>query len=231
MKSILIIFLSLLLPLPAAAQDYHPLVPGYFWSYLRDDGMHEMMIVGDMVPVFGNMVYPIGHPGLDPFQNLVNYWSTGPDGDLLLWGWSRGTFGYLYQPPIVVLDSPLVMGKSWSTTVDLYAVTDSSYVETREFPYAVYDHANITVPAGSFDSWGVGYGPSSSKTMYDGRYNLMGEAVGLKSEGVERWYAEGVGVVEEYLFQVYRLETYFDHPVASEATTWGSVKALYFGND
>ena len=231
MKSIFILLLALPLALPAAAQDYHPLAPGNFWSYLLDDGMHELRVVGELVPVFGNMVYPIGHPYLDPFKGLVNYWSTEPDGDLLLWGWSRGTFGFLYQPPIVVVDSPLVVGKSWSTTVDLYAVTDSSFVETREFPYVVYDHANITVPAGIFDSWGVGYGPSSSKALFDGRYNLMGEAIGSRSGNVERWYAEGVGVVEEYLSDVYWLETFTDHPVASEATTWGSVKALFHGQD
>lgn len=230
MKSTVFIFLILLIALPAASQDYLPLEPGNFWSYLLDDGSHELRVVGEMVPVFGNMVYPIGHPFLDPFQNLVNYWSTGPDGDLLLWGWSRGTFGYLYQPPIVVVDSPLSLGKEWSTTAGLYAVTDSSYVQTGEFPFIVCDHADINVPAGAFDSWGVGYGPPPAKTLFDGRYNVMGEEIGAKTGEVERWYAEDVGVVEEYLTEVYQLETFTGHPVATETSTWGGIKALFRGN-
>lgn len=231
MKTILLVLLSFLLVLPASAQDYMPLSPGNFWSYTGDNGWGDVRIVGEMVPLSGSMVYPIGHPDLDPFLNLVNYWSTGPDGDLLLWGWSRGTFGYLYQPPIVVADSPLAVGKEWTTTVDLYAVTDSSYVETREFPYVVYDHADIEVPAGIFDCWGVGYGPSTTKVLFDGRYNIMGEDVGSEiyagAGDVERWYAEDVGIVEEYVWTVLKLETYTSHPVAIEAATWDGVKALF----
>jgi len=229
MKTILLLYI--LLALPASAQDYQPLTPGNFWTYLLDDGTHQVRVVGEMVSLFGNMVFPLGHPEMDSYQNLVNYWSTGPDGDLLLWGWSRGNGGYYYLPPIVLVDSPLALGKSWSTTVDVYAVSDSSFVSADEFSFAVYDHADITVPAGTFESWGVGYGTSSKKNFIEGRYNLMGEEIGAEvSAGtgdVESWYAEGVGLVQHNLSTVHRLEDYSGRLVANKATTWGGIKAIF----
>lgn len=227
MKSAMLL-LVLLVAIPASAQDYLPLEEGYFWSYtISNSAFDELRVVGEPINLLGEMVYPIGHPGFDPFQNLVNYWSIGPDGDLLLHGWSRGTFGYFYQPPVVLLDSPLEVGKTWSSTVDFYTCTDTTYVETHDLSYMVHDRADITVPAGTFDCFGVGDLEDPTRGLLGGRYSISGEEIGSKTGPVASWWAQNVGVVEEYLSDVYQLQDYTDHEVPAESSTWGGVKALF----
>ena len=216
MKFLILFVLVVMLSAPVTAQDYQPLAPGNFWSYRLDDGSQELRVVGEMVPMFGTMVYPIAYQISNANPTLVNYWSTGPDGDLLLWGWSRGPFGYLYQPPITAVDSPLSLGKTWTNSdVQLYALPDTLPHLVMDFDYQVLENTLLTVPAGAFDSFGVGDPPPPKSILFDGRFNLLGEAVGLKTGEDVRWYAADVGVVEEYMDAVYQLETYTDHPISS----------------
>jgi hypothetical protein len=89
------------------------------------------------------VVYPLAPPVSPANSDLVNYWTQGPEGGVLLHGWTRGFVG----------------------------AKDALLVET--------------------------------------------------------WISQGVGIVEETIDQVYRLETYTGHPVPATAATWGAVKALF----
>ena len=44
---------------------------------------------------------------------------------------------------------------------------------------------------------------------------------------MDSWYSPGVGIVQDNLDYLFQLETYIDHPVGTEVSSWGAVKALY----
>ena len=229
MKPIAVCILFLLVTGTTVADDYQPLETGNFWSYVSDEGASEMRVVGEQVPIFQGHPYPIVYTDSDGNQGLINYWTSEPDGGVLLWGFSRPTWGILYQPPIRMVDAPLFVGKIWPNTVDLYSLPDTTFYMTMEFNYEVHEDPELTVPAGSFPTFGIGDPAPGATAILGGHFTLWGEALTDKSPFVDRWYSEGVGVVQEYVGHLLQLETYTDHPVAMEVSTWGAVKALYRG--
>jgi len=106
------------------------------------------------------------------------------------------------------------------------------------FTYMVLEAPELTVPAGVFPTYGIGFRDDPpAKTFLNGRYTPWGElrtdkdAGGVDSWYLGDWYSLDVGIVQDNLDRLYKLETYTDHPVAVVASTWGSVKALYRGAD
>lgn len=108
MKPLFIFSLILLLVGPVAAEDYLPLETGNFWNYVAGDGATQMQVVGEPLPVFQGNPYPIVYSGSTDNEGLVNFWTSEPDGGVLLWGFFRQTWGRLYQPPIRMVAPPLV---------------------------------------------------------------------------------------------------------------------------
>ncbi len=186
-----------------------------------------MRVVGEQVPIFQGQPYEIVYGESQP--GLINYWTSAPDGGVLLWGFSRPTWGILYQPPIRMVDAPLFVGKTWSESVDLYALPDTNFYMTMDFGFEVHEDPELTVPAGAFPTFGIGGPSGGTSTILDGRYTLTGEVVANKSPSANTWYSLGVGMVQDSLDYLYQLETYTDHPVAVEVSSWGAVKALYRG--
>ena len=212
---------------PAAGQDYLPLETGNFWSYVTGGGGEEMRVVGGQVPIFQGTPYGIEYPISDENQGLVNYWTSEPDGDVLLWGFFRDGWGRLYQPPITMVDAPLAVGESWTTTVDIYSLPDTIFMETMDMTYIVQEDPELTVPAGVFPTYGIGTLIPVSTTLSTGRYTLWGEVMMDKDVGRLTWYSLDVGIVQQDFGPIYKLETYTDHPVGVVVSTWGAVKALY----
>ncbi len=52
-----------------------------------------------------------------------------------------------------------------------------------------------------------------------------------KDVGRLTWYSLDVGIIQDDIDRLYKLETYTDHPVVIEVSSWGAVKALYRGAD
>lgn len=231
MKLIIACILVVTIAGPAEGQEYLPLETGNFWSYITEGGAKEMRVVGGQVPIFQGTPYEIEHPISDSNQGLVNYWTSGPDGDVLLWGFFRDGWGRLYQPPISMVEAPLTVGKSWTTTVDIFSLPDTIFMETVDFTNIVQEAPELTVPAGVFPTFGIGFVEPVATTLSTGRYTLLGELMMDKDVGRLTWYSLDVGIVQEDHGPIYKLETYTDHPVATEVSTWGAVKALYRGAD
>ena len=59
MKTIIACVLTLILTVPAAAEDYLPLATGNFWSYSVEDGTVEMRVVDEPVTIFDTPTFPI----------------------------------------------------------------------------------------------------------------------------------------------------------------------------
>lgn len=233
MKTIIACVLTLILTVPAAADDYLPLATGNFWSYSVEDGTVEMRVVDEQVTIFDTPTFPIVYTESSENEGLINFWTADEDGGVLLWGFWRDTWGMVYDPPIRVVDAPLYVGKTWTNTVDLYALPDTSFYMTGEFTYSVVEDPELNVPAGLFPTFGIGDpdpDPAASSFL-DGRYTLSGELRNSGNRGAYHWYSLNVGVVQEIIGNLRQLRTYTDHPVAVESSSWGAVKALYRGRD
>ena len=85
---------------------------------------------------------------------------------------------YIHHPPALILDSPLETGHKWTIQNEVVGEYGSTVTATETFE--VVGPAKITVPAGSFDTIEI------KITHTDGSV-----ATGT------RWYALGVGLVEE----------------------------------
>jgi hypothetical protein len=203
------------------------LATGNFWSYIAEGGFQETKVVIGQVPIFQGSPFAIEYTLSDANQGLVNYWTAGPDGDVLLWGFFREGWGYLYQPPVRMADAPLELGKSWTTSVNFFSLPDTIPVQAADLTFTVFEDQALTVPAGVFPSFGIGIPDPVAKNLTDGRHTLWGEVITDKSGSIENWYSLGVGMVQYSSGGLFQLETYTDRPVEVKVSSWGSVKALY----
>lgn len=232
MKTISLCILILLFACPATAEEYLPLETGNFWSYVTEGGAEETLLVGEPVQIFQDNPYPIEFTtGEGGNLGLINFWTSESDGGVLLWGFSRPTWGYLYQPPIRMVAPPLYVGKTWSTTVDLYDLPDTTFFRTATFTFEVFEETELTLPAGTFPSFGIGEQEPGALLILDGRLTPWGEATTRNERGANVWYSLDVGKVQHGGYaDLWQLETWTDDPVATEVSSWGAVKALYRGD-
>jgi hypothetical protein len=211
-----------LTPSACLSQEYLPLSFGSSWHYEGVQGAQERQTVVGTVDVWGMSTRVIQFTESTHNPGLKNYWTTEPDRDVLLWGFNRKGFGWLYNPPIRVLDAPLFIGKTWSTTVQIFSVPDTVLVGTFPFAFTVYEEGVISVPAGSFSAFGIG-----STTPLPARYSISGEVARAEPQGsADVWYSEGVGRVRYIADQRYDLESY-GQPTPVLSATWGSIKRQF----
>lgn len=148
-------WLLLLLAAPEATAraggSYLPLVPDNTWTYQLGLGLPlEVQTVEPQVVVRGRPAYPIVHThGNMPLQQ--DYWST-LDGDVFFHGYYRlvEDVGVLCDPPVKVIDAPLLPGESWSTTTELFLLPDTTSVGSATFTFASPGTETVDVPAGVF---------------------------------------------------------------------------------
>jgi hypothetical protein len=122
-----------------------------------------------------------------------------------------------------MLDAPLFIGKTWSTTTQVFSVPDTVLAGTITLAFAVYEAGIINVPAGSFSAFGIG--PTTPSPAVG--YSLSGEVARSRSQGsADIWYSEGVGRVRYIADQRYDLESY-GQPTPVLSATWGSIKRQF----
>jgi hypothetical protein len=217
----------------AAAESrttYLPLAQDCTWSYTAQNGSAETQTVVGQRVLFGSAVTVIDYSQSTANEGLENYWTTESDGDVLLWGFFRdgpSPWGQLYQPPIRVLDAPLFVGETWSGETFQYDLPDTIPAGSLTWDFRVYGEGQLTVPAGTFDTFGVG--PDSLGTGGPARagFSLSGERIGdaAGERSATSWWAPWVGQVQYRSDTTYQLASYSVTPVAR--ATWTTIKALY----
>ena len=222
-----ILIVAAFLSHPSSAEDYLPLQIGNRWEYTSSEGDETKEVTGT-IELWGEEVYVIEYPQSVHNLGLENYWTTNVEGDVFLWGFWRDDdqWGWLYLPPIPMVDAPLYLDKTWSHTFDTYVLPDTTYAGQHEIGFRVYWEGLLSVPAGDFYSYGIGqYLPVGPGFLED--HCLSGEVtVDLPREEPTLWYSDGVGEIQYRTSDIYQLVS-FDHPVAIAQTSWGAVKALY----
>jgi hypothetical protein len=222
----LTVTIALLIPAGAVAEQYLPLSIGNQWSYQGVAGLSERQVVTGTRTVWGTETYVISRLESSSNEGLENYWTTGADGDVNLWGFYRSLdgWGVLYDPAIRWVDAPLYVGKVWSTTVDWYRLPEMTLGGTFTIVMSDWEESILVVPAGSFPVAGIGEGP------YDGPregFTLAGLAIPASPlrEAAE-WYGLSVGLVQYQADDLYQLVS-FEVPTPVVESTWSKVKALY----
>lgn len=181
-----------------ASGDFFPIIDGHEWRYEVEDWYPELehysAAFDGVEEVNGHLTHVLRSTHDGYVQE--NYWSQDGSGDV---------FEHFHQfdVPIRMLDVPLFVGKTWSTTVQ----TASGPVV---FLSRVESFGPVTVPAGTFDCFLIAR--FSDGIFYAAEY-----------------YAENIGLVTRAVhdpWSVERLMT-LPGPVAVEPTTWSQVRQLY----
>ncbi|MFN0149610.1 MAG: hypothetical protein ACKVU1_02735 [bacterium] len=217
--------LALFAAAPAYSTEYLPLATGNQWSYASIEGSSEVQTVVGTAPVWGVSTSVIDHTESTFNEGLENYWTTGSDGDVFLWGFNRTLdgFGWLYDPPILYVDAPLFVGKTWSSEVDVYELPDTTYFATFNLLFTVHEDVLLSVPAGAFQSYGIGYDAGGGASM--SILGTLGRA--LRGTGPSVWFSDGTGEVQySSASELFRLVS-VNVPNSTSATSWGAIKGLY----
>jgi hypothetical protein len=176
--------------------------------------------------------------GADP-QTFRNFWTTNDEGDLFLHGAMNLSFpiAFAYVPPVQVLDSPLGLGRSWSTTVVVYFNLEGTGEPEGpfDFGYEVLSEGTVVVPAGSFYAYGVGpiLGQPTVWVANMGAFALDGAFLGGNYGGqtlgeIENWYCDGLGIPKMSVSGEFELISWEEPPPTGvEGQSWGQIKSLY----
>src|SRR5262245_22983282 len=142
----------------SAESIYLPLHIGNQWNYDGGPGVEQVVRITGTRMIQGSETFVLTHTGNPVNLGLENYWTTGAEGDVLLWGFFRSNdnFGVLYYPPIPLVDEPLSQGKTWSHTANLTRLPDMMDLGPFTFDFEVYSEAPLSVPAGVFHAFGIG---------------------------------------------------------------------------
>jgi hypothetical protein len=215
------------------AEEYLPLGIDNFWEYDGVEGKHEVQTVTRTMLLWGTEVYVIEYSESTSNEGLENYWTTDPDGSVDIWGFYRtldewGDWGYLYNPPIRVLQPPLYLGKEWTTTVGQYSLPDSSFSGWLDFTFCVVEEGLVTVPAGTYYAYGI----EQCLAAVRGRPLPDWVAIDGTSLDVPRarnpgnWWSGGIGCVQYSADDLYQL-VQFNQPTPVTEVSWGRLKAEY----
>ena len=225
-------------PSAAEAWNYHPLVIGNSWGYENDLGeTQEMEIVGEFT-VLG--VTTRVRRQVEQDQTYSNYWTRDASGNLFLHGARNDGYDWhvAYDPPLKMVEAPLFLGKSW--VVEDFEVIDIEGFRTLalepEMGLSVYFEGNVSTPAGSFYSYGLGWypqPPADGRGILGGAFSLLGRK--LDGDGGPRidildWYCENLGLSQQtdYAGGEHPLQLLFfigETPILP--SSWTEIKALY----
>jgi hypothetical protein len=223
------------------ATSYQPLELGTEWHYANDSGQTQSAIITGMRDVLG-VLTAVRHEEVteaDTIEQVFeNFWTCDIDGNLYLHGAINYTYGFdtAYIPPLQWIQSPLSYGLTWTTADVLMCRLDGTDCwDPFDYSLTVYYEGNVSVPAGTFYSYGVGQllPPPVLQAPSGQRFDVLGRHIAeteRPEQGVEvEWYSAGVGRVqfgfEAHPEHIMRLIEWTPSPVSR--TTWGSVKALY----
>jgi hypothetical protein len=196
--SVVVVFLVALAG-AAAAADYWPLTPGTTFTY-QD-------------PAWNVDIQEMG-PGwfvrnrTSEACSGQDFYRLSEDGDVLWCGYNRICESWVdpssveFDPPVLFLDLPLTMYKSWTSQASIGGI---AHPESVIYYFIVNGQESVTTPAGTFDTIRIQYFGSglSVQTLY--LHRQLGPVLDVNGSRLSGW----TGVVE------------------NDLATWGEVKALY----
>jgi len=217
--------LLLLVPTLALAQpEYLPLQDGNNWQYATEAGDTWITTVDGTLEVLGNPAFRLVQvlAGADA-QSLENWWSIDGEGNVFLHGFDNAGFVREYEPPVLFVDAPLFLGKTWASSTQAGS-------DLIDLEFTVETDGLVDLPVGSLPAFGISYLQPLEVPKTPG-YSLAGHRLPAgKRDPADAtdWYSDGVGPVQlRFGGNVYQLTAYSIGTVATQASSFGAVKALY----
>ena len=211
--------------LAAGSSDYFPLVAGTRKQWVTDSSAvpRGTAVVVGQTTFHGRQVWAIETRWESRTNHLTYYYSVESDGDVLYHGardthtGGLKTLDWVYEPPLRVLEAPLVAGQQWTDTVEHSRFEDGvligHYPNYRRHARVVEENASITVPAGEFTALRVSYTEPSTEPR-----------------DTDVWYVSGIGSVHTEVLRngyPYASSSLWEAPTPTEARSWGSLKAAF----
>lgn len=222
------LILSALLASTVRAADFLPLEQGNFWTYGNVQQEFETRRVTGHEEIMGSETVVITYTDSPDNQGLRNFWSVGPNGEVICHGYSRPEGGVVYDPPITHFDPSVPVGGSWTEPVRGYLYPDGPLVIAGELTYTVHESGVCEVPAGTFVATGFGSHFVGDRPGVVPDHDLMGQAGTADGPLVQYWMSQGVGeILLQYPGDQWSLTDYQAGPVATESRGLGAVKALF----
>jgi hypothetical protein len=216
------------LPLVALAEPvYLPLSTGNVWSYEGSTGEAETMTVIGTGQVMGETVHIIDYSASTHNDPLQNYWTTGADGDVFLWGFFRdedGGWGVAYQPPLLWVDGPAFVGETWACTTQVYWLPGEVLEGTFTYEFIVTWEGLLALPAGDFEAIAIGFTDPVWPPAVGRLFSPDGLVDGSRPDP-DRWYSDGVGLVQYEAGTLYELVSHGISPVRT--ASWTRIKLMY----
>lgn len=191
-----------LVAVPAVAVPWFPSEPGLTFTYEND---FAPTVIGSN----GNDFWRAANLDRWPYLSRVEYFRVDPSGDVLCTGTGAGATGLIdactYDPPLLYLDFPLDIGKTWSSQAALWPDFDGA-PSLVTLSGRVVGRGTATVPAGTFEV----------------------VIVELALEGQEQGGRPATGVIllHHQLGPVQGLLSWTG-VVGTESVNWGQVKSMY----
>ncbi len=202
---------------PAIAADHFPLTDGlvrtYRYYHQQGNGLYTTRMDG--VTVIGSDTVQVYRYVDGPYRNRVEYWSENSEHDKFLHGYDitgYGGYSYRFAPPILQIDEPLFVGKTWTS------ISVVNGEETAYLGFEVTGEYETVTGVGTFQAFSI-YGAGVS---IDNKIATPAEYVR------DRRFADGMGMVyfwDQYNNRYEFLKSFGPTPV--NAVTWGRLKSLY----
>jgi hypothetical protein len=212
-------------PAGAGDENYLPLVLGNRWNYALQGSDTEIVVVDRTSVLRGRSIFVLTHT-VDGTPVEEDYWSEAED-DVFYHGYYRPIedYGVLCDPPVKLIDAPLLPGGIWSTSTQLYILPDTSLAEATTFSFAVAGTKELQVPAGTFTTTAI------EPLLLSGEQGTLRALEHGTLQGWERgtltfptrWVTSGIGTIRLGGSVPRSLESYAV-VLAVEPTTWGSIK-------
>jgi hypothetical protein len=223
-----------LAPTVSRAGDFQPLAIGNRWEYRGTAGSHQVETISGQTVVHGRVV-AVKSYSEGPDAGLQNYWLLAPDGSVLLAGFLNpsAALAVAYEPPIRYLPVPPVVSPGPFQPIVVHDLFTDAVIFTGDLRFDVTEEVTLSLPAGSFHSFGVGRAiPLPITSLSKGAsFTLDGRRLPASDPSIylintTDWYSEGVGDVQYKTGDLYQLVG-FGQPTATASSSWSALKRLY----
>lgn len=221
----------------AVPANYLPLEIGRTWFYDGDEGTDQITTIESPVSIQGVLTTARLQENSGANEDMFrNFWTRNEEGDLFLHAAQNLGAGlaWRYEPPILYLDAPLEVGKTWTTRFNACEdIGAGPCTEALAITFLVTAEGAITVTAGTFSTFEVQeVEPSPDLTFGDDvRFNLLGHRLpedhGASDGGAHDWYADGVGVVRQDVGGETLNLVVVNSPTPTLDSTWSTLKSLF----
>jgi hypothetical protein len=204
--------------------EFLPTDIGSRWTYQGEVTRETETIVIDSTAAVDSCLISVFHFVDSKWnQDLRQFWSAREDGAVLLWGAERPEFELRYDPPLVMLLYPPMLGVEWLCTTTVMGGEAPWKLTVR---FWISDVDTVVVGGEEVVAYGVSEEAVINKRLGMRPMTVSGEfSEDPLRQGAARWWARGIGSVRYFSWDDFTLLRYDPTPVVR--SSWGGLKRRF----